>query len=176
MRLVVFVIGALSLLPGCSTTSGMAPTVEKSGFDGATIVSIDPHGNGCSSYVCTGLGAQWSSTRPLDAILRVRVFNEYKAITSVRLMIDSEFFEPKPVQPTTSFERPVGSILYSTRTFSVPLAEIRKITSAKKAWLRVTTTDGYLEDPIVDRDRDSKALHALRRFVTLLDESTQVTK
>ena len=48
---------------------------------------------------------------------------------------------------------------------------LRSIAGAQRAWLRVHTTDGYVEDAIVDGSTDSKALHAMRRFLSEVDRA-----
>ena len=75
---------ALTLfISSCATTSGTQPIVGFSGFDNAKIVSIQAHGNACSSMVCTGLGAKWNSSNPKRAILTVKIFRNWGRVIGV---------------------------------------------------------------------------------------------
>ncbi|MFW2742544.1 hypothetical protein ACN6QN_15585, partial [Acinetobacter baumannii] len=53
-------------LAGCATTSGTAPKVSSSGFDGSKRVSIEGHGVACDQMVCPLIGAMWSSNTPVS--------------------------------------------------------------------------------------------------------------
>lgn len=163
---VLFVMVLAFIISGCATTSGTDPVAGYSGFDNAKTVSIPPHGNACSSMVCTGLGAQWNSSSPDSAILIVQVFNEYAAISRAELNIDGEKVSLSPAQTVTDFSSPGSVMRESSRGFGISFSVIEKILSAKRVWLRVHTPTGYIEDPVIDGEKDSKAYHALSRFVT----------
>lgn len=166
VRMKILYVPILALiLSACATTSGSDPIVGFSGFDNAKTVSISPHGNACSSMLCTGLGAQWNSSNPESAILIVRVFNEYAVINHAELNIDGKKIELASVQTVTDFGTPSTGIHESSKAFGVPLTVIEQIISANKVWLRVSTPSGYIEDPVKDGSKDSKAYHALSRFV-----------
>ncbi|MCP3129259.1 hypothetical protein [Shewanella sp. KJ2020] len=162
----LFVIALAFVISGCATTSGTNPIIGYSGFDNAKTVSIDPHGNACSSMVCTGLGAQWNSSNPDSAILIVQVFNEYAAISQAELIIDGNKVTLSSAQTVTDFSYPGSAIRESSKGFGIPFSVIEQILSAKRVWLRVHTPTGYIEDPVIDGEKDSKAYHALSRFVT----------
>lgn len=168
MRATISAAAAI-LSAGCATTTGLGPTSKVSGFDGGRVVDIQPHSNACDSMRCTGLGAQWTSARPNDAILTVRSYNSIVAILGAKLSIDGRVVELVPTQATTTFDTSVPGLRMSTRAFAAPLSVVREITSANKAWLRVNTPDGYVEDAIIDGPKDSKALHALKRFLASVD-------
>ncbi|MDN2482776.1 hypothetical protein [Vibrio agarivorans] len=155
---------AAVLLAGCSTTSGLEPNVSHSGFDNATIVSIDPHGNACDTMVCTGIGAQWNSSQPDQVILLVAVFNEYAGITDVQLNIDGDRVQLQPTRTITDLNNN-SAIKTSTKAFVVDLQLVDHILSSNRTWIRVHTPTGYLEDAVIDNGKDSKAYHALSRFV-----------
>ena len=163
---ILFVVALVLVFSGCATTSGTNPIVEYSGFDNAKTVSINPHGNACSSMVCTGLGAQWNSSNPDSAILIVQVFNEYAAISRAELNIDGKKVTLSSAQNVTDFSSPGSTMRESSKGFGVSLSVIEQILSAKRVWLRVHTPTGYIEDPVIDGEKDSKAFHALSRFVT----------
>lgn len=162
----LFIVALVFIVSGCATTSGTNPIVGYSGFDNAKTVSINPHGNACSSMVCTGLGAQWNSSKPDLAILIIQVFNEYAAISRAELNIDGEQIALSSVQAVTGFSSPSSAMRESSKGFGVSFSVIEQILSAKRVWLRVHTPTGYIEDPVIDGEKDSKAYHALSRFVT----------
>jgi hypothetical protein len=152
------------MLSGCATTSGTNPIVSKSGFNNSKTVSIATHGNACSTIVCTGLGAQWDSSEPEKAILVVSIINEIKAITGAELNIDGAKQTLTPTLSVTSFES-LGYIKSSSKGFVVSASTIDEIINAKRVWIRTHTPTGYMEDAVIDGGKDSKAFHALRRFM-----------
>lgn len=159
------VILAALLVAGCSTTSGGSASESRSGYDGARVVSIPPHGAACTSMLCPGLGAQWNDKRPDVAIITVQLFNEWTPITTARLMIDGKETVLQPSVNGTQFN-PVGQgFRNSYRDFTGPLSTLRALSTAQRAWLRVGTSQGTTEVAIVDGSTDSKALHAIRRFL-----------
>ena len=161
---------AVIALAGCASTTGRAPQEVRSGFDGAREVSIGGHGNACRAVVCTGLGAQWSSARPEVAVLSVYVFNEIRGITGAQLSIgDQAALQLAALPGLTNFGAPAPGLRQSRQDFAVPLSTVRQIAGADRAWLRVRTTNGYIEDAIIDGGTDSKAVHALRRFLAQVD-------
>jgi len=150
---------------GCATTTGTDPVIGYSGFDNAKTVSIRPHGNACSAFVCTGLGAQWNSSNPGSAILIVQIFNEYAAISRAELNIDGNIETLSSSVTVTEFSSPGSVMRESSQGFAVSLSLVEKLLSAKRVWLRVHTPTGYIEDAVLDGKKDSKAYHALSRFV-----------
>lgn len=163
----LLVLGALA---GCATTSGSDARVSRSGFDGARIVTVNPHGNACRSMSCTGLGAQWSSKTPTQSVLVVSLFNEIKAIVGAQLNIDGQVYDLSTMQPFTNFSDFGAATKESRKGFIVPTAMLRKITTSQRTWLRVTTTAGNYEDAVIDGQADSKAYHALKRFLASVDQ------
>lgn len=169
MRRSAAILAAAAILAGCATTTGTAPRESRSGFDGARVVSIQGHGLACKTVLCTGLGAEWNSKRPDMAVLTVHVFNAYVPITGAQLSIGSRppVALHGPTMPT-GLDR-TGGVRESSQGFAVPLALVRDIAAADRAWLRVLTTSGAIDEAIVDGATDSKALHALRRFLAAVD-------
>lgn len=49
---------------------------------------------------------------------------------------------------------------------------IRKIVDSKRTWLRVHTTGDYIDDAVIDGSTDSKPYHALKRFLTSVDQKS----
>lgn len=160
----------LAALAGCATTSGSDARVSRSGFDGARIVTVNPHGNACRSMSCTGLGAQWSSKSPTEAVLVISLFNETRAIVGAQLNIDGKVYDLSNAQPFTNFSDFDAATKESRKGFIVPTDLIRKIAASQRTWLRVTTTVGNFEDAVIDGQTDSKAFHALRRFLASVDQ------
>lgn len=161
---------ALAALAGCSTTSGTGPNVSHSGFDGARVVTINGHGNACKSMLCTGLGAQWTSKNPTESVLVVYVFNDIKGITGAQLNIDGQTYDLTTMRPFTNFSDFGAATKESRKGFLVPIDLVRKITASQRTWLRVQTTGGYVEDAVIDGQKDSKAYHALKRFLAAVDQ------
>lgn len=164
MRTLMIVATALALA-GCAGTS---PTTRVSGLDGSRVVTVSGHGNDCSRMVCTGLGAQWSSAEPGYALLVVYVFNDIRAITGASLSVGDRVYRLTPLGQTR-FAPSSEAIRESRKAFAVPLRLVRELAQANRAWLRVETPDGYLEDPVVDSGREGRSLGALRRFLSAVD-------
>lgn len=162
------VLAALTLA-GCSTTSGLDATETRSGFDGARIVDIRPHGAACKELPCPSLGAQWNSKTPQLALLHVKVSGyKFSGITRVELAIDGAITRLEARGPS-AFESTTPPIRDSSHSVGVPLDRLREMAAARKAWVRVHTVEGFVEAPIVDGAEDSKALHAMRRFLAAVD-------
>lgn len=165
-------IAGIAFLAGCATTSGLDPVVDHSGFDDAKTVTISPHGNDCDSMVCTGIGAQWSEAHPNTVILIVNVFNDTTAVIDAKLNIDGELIELSKTRGVTDLEVSGTAGIYvrrSSKGFVTSTETVRKILDSKRTWLRVSTPTGYLEDPVIDGSADSKAYHALKRFMAEVD-------
>lgn len=75
------------------------------------------------------------------------------------------------MQTFTNFNELGAATKESRKGFIVPLDLVRKITMSQRTWLRVQTTGGYAEDAVIDgQTLDSKAYHALKRFLTAVDQ------
>ena len=155
---------------GCATTEGLAPTEARAGYDGARVVDIAPHGTACDSTPCAMLGAQWSSARPDSASLILEMTGpQYTNITGARLSLDGTERVLRS-STITRFDPGLGPLMReSKQRYGVDLALIRQIAAAKRGWLRVSTPSGYMDFAIRDGATDSKAFHALRRFLVQID-------
>ncbi len=159
---------AALLLTSCGTTTGLSPKTSRSGFDNARVVSIAPHGNrGGWGVVGTGIGAQWSEAHKDDVILIIAVYDSaYTGITGAELNIDGEKLALTPTAYVTDMESIAGDMIKkSTQPFVTKLDTVEKIIKSKRTWLRVSTPTGTLEDAVIDGATDSKAYHALKRFM-----------
>jgi hypothetical protein len=165
----LLMLAGTCILAGCSTTSGLQASSTRSGFDGSRVVNITPHGAACTRVLCTGLGAQWRSNRPDRAYLAVVVFNEYAAITGAQLNIDGTVHTLSSTSSTDFSPPGTVGVRESRRDFDVPIATLRAIAASKRTWLRVVTPSGALEDAVLDGSTDSKAYHALKRFLAEVD-------
>jgi hypothetical protein len=151
---------------GCATTTGTAPTETRAGFDGARVVDIAPHGAACTGMPCVSLGAQWSSANAASALLRVRLTGSaYTGIRRVELNIDGITRSLETSAGLTRFSSAVPPLRDSDQVFGVPLATVQALATARRAWVRVHTGEGYIDAAVIDGDADSKAVHALRRFL-----------
>jgi len=150
----------------CANTVGLEATETRAGFDGARVVDMAPHGTACAGMPCISLGAQWSSANPTSALLKVRLTgNAYTGIRRVELNIDGATSALETSAGLTRFSSTVPPLRDSDQVFGVPLATVQAISTAKRAWVRVHTGEGYIDAAVIDGDTDSKALHALRRFL-----------
>lgn len=159
-------VAVAALISGCANTSGLEPQVSRAGFDGARVVHIEPHGTACAALPCISVGAQWSSANPGAALLLVRVTGgSYTGIRRVELNVDgvAKYWDLATSQ--TRFSSVAAQLRESQQSVGVPLSTIGTIATAGRAWVRVHTSEGYLDAAIVDGQADSKALHALRRFL-----------
>lgn len=165
---------AIASLVGCATTSGLDATVSQSGFDGATTVSVPVHGTACGSTSgsCLGMGAQWSTARPQVVLLNVALLMDYQPILSAKLSVDDTIVSLDEMQGMTQFSRIGDPVRTSTKYFAIPIGSLRRAVSANKVWLRVSTPSGTVEDRVIDGDVDSKAIHALRRFMAKVDAAS----
>lgn len=155
----------LSLCAGCSTSTGLSPEVAHGGFDNARTVNIPPHGNAISGMIGTGIGAQWSEAKSDQVILIIAVFNTYTGITGAELNIDGEKIALTPTAGVTDMNAGGDIMKTSTKGFVTQLDTVEKIIKSKRTWLRVHTPTGSMENAVIDGAKDSKAYHALIRFM-----------
>lgn len=160
----VAVFAVVSLFSGCGTTTGLSPSVSQGGFDNARSVSISPHANAISGMIGTAIGAQWSEAHSDHVILIVAVVNHYTGITGAALNIDGDKIELTPTPTVTDMITTAG-VKWSTKGFVTNLDVVERIVKSKRTWIRVETPTGSMEDPIIDGAKDSKAYHALIRFL-----------
>ncbi|MBR9806014.1 MAG: hypothetical protein GYB49_02170 [Alphaproteobacteria bacterium] len=159
------VIAASLLFTACATTTGLDAKTTYSGFDDAAIVNIQPHGLGCDgAFICLSLGAEWQQAEPEQVLMLVQITGKTQGITGAALNIDGQKINLAEASTATEFERVAGAIETSTQVFVAPVEVIDEILAAKRVWIRVNTTSGFMEDYIIDGDKDSKAYHALKRF------------
>lgn len=166
-------IGTLAMASALATGSAHASdaTVTKDRFDGATRVSINPHGLNCGmTMLCAAVGAQWSSKDPDAAVLEFEVLNSYSAIDGAKLNIDGKIVDLQAVDNPTRYERVdtargVTPMRLSKKGFLVPMSLVRDILAAQSCQVRVSTADGTIDGTLIDGKKNSKALGALQRFV-----------
>lgn len=101
--------------------------------------------------------------------MTVKIFSEYAAISGAEINIDGKIINLSSPTSITVFSESGSVMQTSTKGFGVPLSVIEKILSAKRVWLRVHTPTGYIEDSVVEGDKDSKAFHALSRFIKTIN-------
>lgn len=166
IKQVLVISGLILALTGCMV---LMPEVSYSGFDDSKTVSIRPHGNIHEGGINTGIGAQWNSSSPNTAILLIAVFNDYQAITGATLNIDGRKVYLKETNTLTGHDSS-GGIKKSIQDFVTSLDTIRDILSAKRVWLRVNTSQGYLENPVIEGESKANSYHALGRFMAEVDK------
>lgn len=157
---------------GCATTAGTEAHTSVAAFDNAKIVEISEHGAQCaSSDPCIGIGGQWSSSHQDYAYMRIRTssFLSYYGITEATLRIDGVDFHLRSPERMTAMSKLSNMLYESSQSFRVPLDLFRRIERAKDVRIRVNTTKGYVDDVIISGKADSKAYHAIRRFLKAID-------
>jgi hypothetical protein len=174
----ILLIVAMALLAGCGATTGTNARSSISTFDGARVVSIDPHGTNCGmSMVCSLLGAQWSSNQPDRVQLVVSTMGEYASIQMAGLNIDGTIIPLADSAQLTQYTQSMSQTpetynvaaaqlgRTSTRSFIAPLALVDRILAARSVKMRVQTDGVTIDSIIFEGDKDSKAHHALERFI-----------
>jgi hypothetical protein len=169
----VATIAVAAMLSGCATTSGGEAKVSQSRFDNAAIVDIAPHAtaqvDGVFSSPALALSAQWQQKNGEIATIFVTKYMDIVGITGASLNIDGSIVNLTLKDGLTQFETISGNINTSRHGFGVDLSTIRRVTAAKRVWIKVNTTKGWVEDAIIDGDKDSKAFHAMKRFISQVD-------
>jgi hypothetical protein len=117
---------------------------------------------------CLAIGAQWSSDLPAVAVVHIALFNDYVGITGAEINVDGRVTRLQPFAGLSRLDYESG-MKQTRKEFTAPLDLVRSISTSQRAWLRVRTTQGTMEVAIVDGPTDSKALHALRRFIAEVD-------
>lgn len=148
--------------------------IETDAFDGATRVTVEPHGLACgSNMVCPMLGARWTSNRAGEAVLQVEVVNAYAGIRGVTLNVDGEMVELTPLEDGAATRYSSNAAIAagapvsrrSSRDYLVPLALVQKLLAASSVKARVQTVDGFVDGELSGGKKPSKAYGALQRFV-----------
>lgn len=161
-------VSGWAFLAGCATSSGLSAKTSYSGFDNAAVVNIPPHGNipnGGMNMILTGLGAQWNQANKNEVVLIVAIFNDRTPITGAEVNIDGQKVALTPSPGITDTAAGGDIMQTSTKAYLCDVATVEKIVASKRTWLRVHTPTGYLENGVIDGSKDSKAFHALRRFL-----------
>lgn len=169
MRATAAILAAM-ILAACSSTTGLDATESRSGFDGARVVNIAPHGAACTELPCISIGSEWNSKRPQSAIVVASIAShEFTGLRALEFNIDGRMTAYQAAPGLSEFTAQTPPIRQSSHAFVVPMADLRAIVDARRVWVRVSSVRGWVEQPIIDGDRDSKALHALRRFLAQVD-------
>ncbi|EOT1756506.1 lipoprotein [Citrobacter koseri] len=172
-KFLVVALGML-VLAGCSNTQGTGPISGIDRHSGSKTIIIQPHGTDCESMQCIALGAFWTESEKDYALLTVSLMNTSDFIRSAHLEIDGVKYPLRDDGDLTRYDRPLNNVsLYveSKKDYIIPLDIVKKITTAKKAWIFVQTGSGYMSNAIIDAQGDSKAYYALQRFLTALPKS-----
>lgn len=157
---------ACVLLAGCvSNESGLKPDVSYSGYDKAKTVNIAPHGTACQSAACdiVSLGVQWREVEPEQAQLILKTYSFFKNMTGLKIKVDGEEYLAGSAGITD--HQVVLGVKESYQGFVVPFSLVEKMSQAESVWLRVSSPTGYSDYVVKDGSVDSKAYHALQRFV-----------
>lgn len=162
---------------GCATTTGLPAQTTTSGFDGTKFVSMSNHGMACyMRMICPTAGFSWNTKAPNLALLKIGVLapsaakDAYYSIRSVSLNVDGKIIELDGSTKETDFKNDDINKT-SIKDFVVPLELLRAIEASSKTMVRIDTNDGLMEDLIIGDGKDSKAYHALKRFLVAVEEA-----
>jgi hypothetical protein len=135
------------------------------------------------SMICSLLGAVWNSNSPEKAQFVVEYDGDYSSIDAAALNIDGKVIELEPVDATTSYSNDMAeygvnqssamNVLTreSKRNFWTSIDLIRQIETSRNVKLRVVTGRVTIDSVIIDGGADSKAYHALERFLQQVSQS-----
>lgn len=179
----LFLCAVLSLgVFGCATSSGLSPTVSKSDFDNTQTIDITPHGLSCKNtgVYCPTLGFRWHDDNASAATIRLVMIDlygshaaggDYVRIRDLRLKIDGELVTLKPIgSGLTNYDYDKITGRTSTQAYVVPKSLLTKIYSSKETLVQIVTDKGNIEDYIVKPNADTKAYHALNRFLEAIPD------
>jgi len=126
---------------------------------------MTPHQNASDRLIPTGIGAQWSEAKKDEVILIIAVFHDHVEIRGAELNIGGEKIALTPTADVTDMKADLNNLKTSTKGFLTTLHTVKKIVNSRRTWLRVHTATGAMDDAVKDGARDSKAYHALKRFM-----------
>ncbi|MBJ9817978.1 hypothetical protein I5679_13910 [Citrobacter koseri] len=172
-KIIITSLMALALF-GCSNTQGTNPISGVDRHSGSKTVIIQPHGADCESMRCIALGAFWTESEKDYALLTVSLMNTSDFVRSAYLEIDGVKYPLRDDGDLTRYDRPlnnVSSYVESKKDYIIPLDVVKKITTAKKAWVFVQIGSGYMSNAIIDAQGDSKAYYALQRFLAAIPKN-----
>lgn len=106
--------------------------------------------------------------------MTVSLINTSDFVRSAYLEIDGVKYPLRDDGDLTRYDRPlnnVSSYVESKKDYIIPLDVVKKITTAKKAWVFVQIGSGYMSNAIIDAQGDSKAYYALQRFLAAIPKT-----
>ena len=157
-----------SFLTGCANNQGQEAITGVDRHSGSKTVLMQPHGTDCKSMQCIAIGAFWAESEKDTALLNISLMNTTDFVRSAYLEIDGKKYQLRDGGDLTRYERPLANYsayAQSRKDYLVPLDLIKKLSTAKKAWVFVETGSGVMSDAIIDSQGDSKAFYAMQRFL-----------
>lgn len=152
---------------------GTRVKVVKSEFDGATEVTVEPHGANCRGMGLSGLaiGGTWSSAWVPQAVkFRVETLNQFLSINELHLSIDGQIIRLKRADLPTH-DHDIARMPRSAAVFLANPEVLRNLVSAPRSMMRVTSPEGYIECHIrtPEKAAGSLAYDAARRLQEEID-------
>lgn len=112
------------------------------------------------------MGAQWNEAQKDKVFVIIAVLNIATEITGAELNIDGEKIRLTTAATTTDMDAGGTIVKESARAFLTDLSTVEKVVKSKRAWLRVLTPTGSIENSVIDGSTDRKAYQALIRFMS----------
>lgn len=141
-RIKFAMLATLLTLSGCAGfNAAMTPSAEiiKDDFDGATIIRQSPVSSSSSlAESWHTLGFEWTTKKPDSIYITAGLVMQTENIQNVQFKADGQTIENiELASNNTAFENSASS-----RRFSLPLSEFRKIAAARVVKMKITHNNG----------------------------------
>lgn len=160
------------LIPCLSWAAPKGISIEKSGFDGTTEITMRSYGtSSCAKFggACLMLGANWKNSNPDEVVLELSTLNYFAAMSNLLLNIDGEIIKADRINFAHDSTL-TGNYKESYQRFKIDKQTLTKILNAKRVWLKVSISGGnYLETNLIDEGKKTLAFEGLTRFESQLN-------
>ena len=157
------VVGAVALAGCASSGKGGTEAIVQVQVDNAkrvTLIDFPPQLLDCGRVAhCPTLGVRWSSETPNRAVLLVGTWGQKAKVESIEFNVRPH----APLRVRSAAKE--ASDLPGVTAFDVPMDTIERIALGKGTWVRVTTSDGVIDETMYTGERSSPAADAFKRLV-----------